>query len=86
MANRTSMLPTRAVVMSTARPGDWFEEFPYATTRQGGATVPPTPLSAIGAAVPWYENAVQGGLLSAFYRYTLKGKAGSPFLVVPIPL
>jgi hypothetical protein len=70
--------------MATAPAGSSFDEFPYASTAEGGAGTPP--FGAIGSPVPWLENAVQGGLLSAFYRYSLKGAPGKAFLVVPIPL
>ena len=49
------------------------------TTVQGG-------VGALAAPVPWLQNAVQGGLQSAFYRFSLKSTPGAPFLVVPIPL
>jgi YD repeat-containing protein len=56
-----------------------LDEFPYASTREGGLAGP-----AVGWAVPLAENAVQGGLLIAFYLYVMKATPG-PFLVVPIP-
>ncbi|MGE5609729.1 MAG: putative Ig domain-containing protein [Bacillota bacterium] len=65
----------------------WYEsldEFPYASTAQGGA-------GSRVMAVPAAQNAVQGGLLSAFYRLSLMSPTLNPsgnmnFLVVPIPL
>jgi RHS repeat-associated protein len=55
-----------------------WDEYPFASTAQGGA-------GASVVQVPQVQNRVQGGLLSAFYRIGLRGKAIS-FLVVPIPL
>lgn len=79
----------RAAVMDPPRledgdgaSGYQLDEFPYASTAQGGLGPPP----AWGAPVPALENLVQGGLLSAFYRYSLKGAPNTPFLVVPVPL
>ena len=57
-----------------------LDEFPFASTAQGGQYGP-----AKGCMVPWLENCVQGGLLGAFYRWTLESKPND-FLVVPIPL
>ena len=54
-----------------------WDEFPYASTFEGGA-------GSFVAAVWWHENAVQGGLLGAFYRIAMKGAPG-PFLVLPVP-
>jgi RHS repeat-associated protein len=65
----------------------WWEsldEFPYASTAQGGARSSVVP-------VPATENWTQGGLLSAFYRLRLMNATLNPtgnmnFMVVPIPL
>ena len=56
-----------------------WDEFPYASTMQGGA-------GAMTAKVPLLENCIQGGMLGAFYRWVLKGVPYSEFLVVPIPM
>jgi hypothetical protein len=73
----------RAAVMGafkgTVPPGQHLDEFPYASTRQGGR-------GAFSAPVPWQENARQGGLLSAFYRLKVMPSGNMNFLVVPIPL
>lgn len=58
--------------------GTEFDEFPYASTVQGGAT-------AFGAYVPITENRSEGGLLTAFYRVALRNIPGSTFMVVDIP-
>ena len=61
------------------RPGRMsIDEFPYASTREGGR-------GALGEAVPIWENWVQGGYLGAFYRWRLKSTP-QPFLVVPVPI
>jgi len=78
-SNRTTVFAKWGYLMATAPSGSQLDEFPYASTAQGG-------VGAVAAPVPWLQNAVQGGLLSAFYRYSLKSVPGAPFLVVPIPL
>jgi RHS repeat-associated protein len=60
-------------------PPHQLDEFPYASTWQGGAR-------ALGQPVPATENLTQGGYLSVFYRYQLRGTAGRPFIVVPVPI
>jgi hypothetical protein len=80
--NREDIRALRGGVMATANPGDQLDEYPYASTEQGGLGPPP----AWGAPVPAIQNLVQGGLLQAFYRYSLRGRPDTPFLVVPIPL
>jgi hypothetical protein len=55
-----------------------LDEFPYASTVQGGA-------AARVAAVPAWENSLQGGFLGAFYRWRMRGIPGE-FLVVPIDI
>jgi hypothetical protein len=65
---------------ATAPIGYHVDEFPYACTAQGGAFGP-----AQAELVPAGENLRQGGLLGAFTRYTLQGRA-QPFVVVPVPL
>ncbi len=55
-----------------------LDEFPFASTREGGGL-------ALVAAVPLRENCIQGGLLGAFYRWSLRGVPG-PFMVVPVPV
>jgi RHS repeat-associated protein len=57
-----------------------WDEYPYASTMQGSGF--PVPVSL--AKVPIWENRVQGGFLSAFYRLRLKGATGKAFMVVPI--
>jgi hypothetical protein len=62
-------------------PADYqLDEFPFASTAQGGLAGP-----AQGRMVPGHQNAVQGALLGVFYRYSLKSKP-LPFLVVPVPI
>jgi hypothetical protein len=82
--NRSAVWGAYGWIMKTAPFGSSLDEFPYASTAEGGMTSPTGP--AVAAPVPWLQNAVQGGLLSAFYRFSLKGTPLTPFLVVPIPL
>jgi hypothetical protein len=60
------------------KPGDWLDEFPYASTTQGG-------IGAQGEMVPRGEQLIQGGDLSVLYNFKMSGRPG-PFLVVPIPI
>ncbi len=76
--NRAYITGTYGWMMAAAPPGYQLDEFPYACTRQGGP-------GAWARPVPAWENALQGGLLGAFTRWTLKGTP-QPFIVVPIPL
>jgi hypothetical protein len=55
-----------------------FDEYPYASTFQGGAL-------ATGAFVPFGENRSEGAMLGIFYRVALRNIPGSAFLVVDIP-
>jgi hypothetical protein len=57
-----------------------IDEFPYASTAQGGPAGP-----ARATLVPQRENWIQGGYLWGFYRVRLKKKP-QPFLVVPLPI
>lgn len=59
-------------------PGTSFDEYPYASTREGGA-------NAFGAYVSRTENYSEGGMLAAFYRVALRNIPLSPFVVVDIP-
>jgi len=59
------------------RPGYSIDEFPYASTKEGGRPF------ARGCAVPLFENWAQGGYLKAFYYGVLRKP--SKFLVVPVP-
>ena len=63
-----------------AQPGYQLDEFPFASTEQGGPHGP-----AQAEMVPGIQNPAQGGYLSVFYRYQLEG-APEPFLVVPVPI
>ena len=83
-ATRRSMKAAYPEVWLNRPPGYTVDEFPYATTVEGGfaggAMLQYAPTSPIA------ENGVQGLTLSAFYRCSrLRGRAG-PFLVVPVPL
>lgn len=77
--NRAAVYANWGYQMATARPGDQLDEFPYASTEQGGP-------GDYGWPVPGLQNAVQGGLLGAFYRFALESVPGTSFIVVPIPL
>jgi hypothetical protein len=59
--------------------GQSLDEYPFASTAQGGPRARVRP-------VPVLQNWVQGGLLSAFYRLSLVPSGNLNFLVVPIPL
>ena len=77
--NRAAVRKNWGYQMATAQPGDQLDEFPYASTFQGGA-------GAYGRPVPGLQNALQGGLLGAFYRFALESVPDTSFIVVPIPL
>ena len=82
IANRLWVKATWGGVVTPATKAvglDSLDEFPYASTRQGGPFGP-----AVGWPVPLQENLVQGGLLVAFYTYVMRGLPRR-FLVVPIP-
>lgn len=78
--NRLWVASRYGYMMITAPPGYQLDEFPYACTAQGGPGGP-----ALACPVPAWENALQGGYLGAFTRWTLKGIT-QPFIVVPIPI
>jgi RHS repeat-associated protein len=82
--NRIWMRAEYAVVWNTPHPGYTVDEFPYASTVEGGEGGPA--LVHYAPKAPINENAVQGGLLQYWlYDYQMKGKPG-PFLNVPVPL
>ena len=56
-----------------------LDEFPYASTQQGG-------VNSLARYVPTRQNSIQGGLLRAFYTFSLRRRPLAPFLVVPVPL
>jgi hypothetical protein len=66
--------------LSTAPLGQSLDEYPFASTNEGGPFGP-----AVGAYVRAWENWSQGGTLAAFYRVVLRRITGSPFIVLPIP-
>jgi hypothetical protein len=78
LRNRARIAGTYAWMRTTAPLGYQLDEFPYACTVQGG-------YGAMASMVPAWENALQGGLLGAFTRWSLKGTPQA-FIVVPIPL
>ncbi len=77
-ANRAAVWAAFGGMMATAPPGSQLDEFPYASTAEGGA-------GAVAAPVPGRQNSIQGGLLSALYRFSVKTR-GQKFLVVPVPI
>jgi hypothetical protein len=81
-ANPAQTLRNRTWIKSTygylRRPGYTIDEFPYATTKEGG------PPLARGCPVPWLENCAQGGYLRAYY-YGILRKPNTKFLVIPVP-
>jgi RHS repeat-associated protein len=80
-ANHAWTVRNRAWVESVyghlRKPGYSIDEFPYASTAEGGWP------AARGCPVPWLENCAQGGYLKAFYYGILRKP--SKFLVVPVP-
>ena len=77
---------TAPMPMSTM-PGFERDEFPYASTIQGGHSLP----SPIVKLVPASENRTQSGLLGNFYTYNfpsgvMRPITGYNFLVVPVPI
>lgn len=79
--NRDEMKLEYSVVWANTPPDREVDEFPYATTQEGGPwEFPP----ALVQYVPSKEHRFQGGALSATYAQ-LRGRAGR-FLNVPIPL
>lgn len=81
VANRAIVNATWGFLRLTAPlvPPHQLDEFPYASTWQGG-------FGALGMMVPAAENRTQGGMLGAFYRLALRNVPGSVFLVVPVPI
>ena len=67
-----------ATMRAAASPGFQLDEFPFASTEQGGQRGP-----AKASLVEAKENRIQGGYLSVFYRWQLRGQP-VPFLVVPV--
>ena len=63
--------------LPSAGPGLSWDEFPYASTMEGGKY-------PYVAAVPWRENSIQGGILGVFYTAGMRLRPGK-FLVLPIP-
>jgi hypothetical protein len=76
--NRTSVDLRWGHLRINSQPGEQLDEFPYASTVQGG-------IGALGRMVPWLENAIQGGMLQALYRYSMKNRPGH-FIVAPLNL
>ncbi len=79
LRNRRFIRRKFAYLRATAPPWYQLDEFPYASTWEGGA-------GAWGAMVPAWENAAQGGYLWAHYRGVLGARPGAKFLVVPVPV
>jgi|GEM_PF-5865531 len=77
--NRATVGAHYAYLRPLAPAGYHLDEYPFASTAEGGWP------SAMGKMVPPLENLAQGGYLSAFYRFQLKGLP-LPFLVVPVPI
>lgn len=69
----------RAALRGQPRPPPGFslDEFPFASTLQGGA-------GARVAPVPVGEQAIQGGSLSSFFQANKIGQGG-PFIVIVVP-
>lgn len=77
-ANRVIVRAKYSWMRAIAPTGSQLDEFPFASTAEGG-------VGALAAMVPWLENSAQGGYLSVFYQYQMRGIPG-PFLVVPVPI
>jgi RHS repeat-associated protein len=76
--NRRIVFETYGYLLLDKPPGYSLDEFPYASTAQGG-------LGALADTVPLDQNSLQGVHLSLFYRFALRMRAGRPFLVVLLP-
>ena len=67
------------------KPGETIDEFPYASTTQGGKAGPSRAIS-----VPAIQNSRQGGYLAQLYRkaYFRAASKNRPckFLVIPIDI
>jgi hypothetical protein len=76
--NRGAALAAAAARGIVAGPGQSLDEYPFATSFQGGA-------GAQVMAVNRGEQGSQAGLLNAFYAGELNYVPLSPFLVIPVP-
>jgi hypothetical protein len=76
--NRTAVEARWGSKRAGAPAGYQLDEFPYASTDEGGR-------GAWGEMVPASENSLQGGLLGAFY-WLLRKNNQKTFLVVPVPI
>jgi RHS repeat-associated protein len=74
-----AILNRAAAIAKIPRAGTGYslDEYPFASSTQGG-------LGASVAAVPWWQNAVQGGIIGACY-VTEKITPGTPYWVVVTP-
>lgn len=79
MANPFQTAKNRAIATKGQISGLFqsIDEFPYASTAQGG-------LGSKAQPVPAWENFVQGGFLGSFYFWGMYGIPGQ-FIVVPVP-
>ena len=80
-ANRVYVNQMWGNLRAGALAGYELDEFPFASTAEGGAAPP----GASARMVPRWENRAQGGYLKTFYARELN-QLPAPFLVVPLPL
>jgi hypothetical protein len=60
--------------------GKSWDEYPFAS----GTPIPPIDEPATVAAVPWWQNSVQGGIIAGCYKIE-KINVGTPYIVVIVP-
>jgi len=77
--NRDWVNSQYSFLRATAPIGWTLDEYPFASTRQGGYPF------AVGCMVPGIENLIQGGLLGVFYSFVIM-PLPRPFWVVPVPI
>lgn len=77
--NRARVKAAWGRLMAAAPAGYELDEYPFASTLQGGT-------GALGRPVPGGEQRIQSFMLSSFYGVILKAKPRAKFLVVPIPI
>jgi RHS repeat-associated protein len=75
--NRAACLTSHGVRYVKAGPGMSWDEYPFASSLQGGA-------GCSVMAVPLYENLVQGGIIAASYMLQ-NITVGDEYFVVPLP-
>lgn len=57
-----------------------WDEYPFAS----GTPIPPSTEAATVAAVPWWQNSVQGGIIAGCYKIE-KINVDTPYIVIIVP-